>query len=211
VERKAIELAIDLITELNKRKNELIGQKLWNGKVMNDKSNIVFLFAGFVEPASKKYWSQLKAKMEKSGIQYKHIANRVEHERGKKNGKKIYSLWDSYVYADLVTFPSIVEGWGNQFIEAVFAKKPVAIFEYPVFNADIKPEGYKVISLGSIFKKNRQGLAAISQTRLKKAAHETIEQLTDKNLIKDLNKNWKIGKKYHGEKAMVELLKKTLS
>lgn len=210
VERKAIELAIDLITELNKRKKELIGKKLWNGKVIDARSEIIFLFAGFIEPASKEYWSRLKTKMKKANIKFKLIANNIEHEREKKKGKKTFSLWDTYVYADLVTFPSIVEGWGNQFIEAVFAKKPTVVFEYPVFKADIKPEGYNIISLGSTFKKSQQGLVTISQERIKKAASETIQQLTDKNLIKILDKNWQIGKKYHGEKTMEKKLRETL-
>ncbi len=44
-------------------------------------------------------------------------------------------------------------GFGNAFVEAVFAKKPIAVFEYPVFKADIKKEGYKTISFGD---KSRQ-------------------------------------------------------
>jgi glycosyltransferase involved in cell wall biosynthesis len=122
VERKAIELAIDLITELNKRKKELIGKKLWNGKIMDIKSNIIFCFGQFTEPASLGYKNKLIAKMKKQGIKYRFMNRQVEHKRGRKQDKKIYSLWDAYVYADLISYPSIVEGWGNQFIEAIFAK-----------------------------------------------------------------------------------------
>lgn len=32
-----------------------------------------------------------------------------------------------------MTYPSLREGWGNQFIEAVFAKLPVVLLEYPVW------------------------------------------------------------------------------
>jgi len=57
-----------------------------------------------------------------------------------KGGKGLYLLsLDTYVFADIISYPSIFEGWGNQFIEAVFAKKPVIVFEYPVFKSDIKP------------------------------------------------------------------------
>ena len=167
VERKAIELAIDLIVEIDKRKNELIGKKLWNGKILDERSEIVFVLAGFIEPASKIYFNKLKQKLKQNRIKFKHISHRIGHKQGKKNGKKIYSLWDAYVFADMVTFPSIVEGWGNQFIEAVFAKRPIVIFEYPVFKTDIKSENYNVISLGSKFNKQKDGLVKINKNRIK--------------------------------------------
>lgn len=210
VERKAIELAIDLITELNKRKKELIGKKIWNGKTMDAKSNIVLAFGQFVEPASVEYKKKLIAKMKKQGVKYRFMSHRVEHERGRRQGKKIYSLWDAYAYADLISYPSIVEGWGNQFIEAAFAKKPVFVFEYPVFKADIKTEGYKYISLGSNFK--RVGWQAkISKNKLRQATDDTIATLLDSKTKQLVNKNWQIGKKYHGEKTMIDILKKTIN
>jgi len=77
------------------------------------------------------------------------------------------------------------------------------------FKADIKPEGYKYISLGSKFK--RVGWQArISKTKLEKTATDTIRTLLDPDTKNDLDKNFRIGKKYHGEKAMNELLKRQL-
>ncbi|MFH0881191.1 MAG: glycosyltransferase family 4 protein, partial [Lentisphaerota bacterium] len=35
-------------------------------------------------------------------------------------GRKIYTLWDLYRHADLVTYPSLYEGFGNAFLEAIY-------------------------------------------------------------------------------------------
>jgi len=210
VERKAIELIIDLIKELNKQKKELIGKKLYNGKILDKNSKIILILAQFAEKASFKYFNKLKAKMKKDKVEFKFIGNQIKHHRTKRKGEKVYSLWDTYVHADLISYPSIVEGWGNQFIEAVFAKKPIVVFEYPVFKADIKPEGYKIISLGSTFKKNKQGFVTIPKTKITKTTNDLIKTLTNKNTLKFLNKNWQIGKKYHGEAALKKLLIKMM-
>ncbi len=48
-------------------------------------------------------------------------------------------LWDTYRCADLVTYPSLIEGFGNALLEALYFRKPVVINRYPVYEADIRP------------------------------------------------------------------------
>jgi hypothetical protein len=70
----------------------------------------------------------------------------VGDKRGKTpEGRKIYTLADVYPYADLVTYPSSIEGFGNAFLEAVYYKKPIVVNNYSIFEADIKPKGFKVV------------------------------------------------------------------
>lgn len=59
-------------------------------------------------------------------------------------GKKIYTLWDLYPHAALVTYPSLYEGFGNAFLEAVYFKVPVLINRYAIFTRDIEPKGFRV-------------------------------------------------------------------
>jgi len=210
VERKAIELTVDLITELNKRKKELIGKKLYNGKVLDDKSDIVLAFGQFAERASYGYARKLIQKMKKQGVKFRFLNRRIEHERRDKKDRKVYSLWDAYVFADLISYPSTWEGFGNQFLEAVFAKKPIVLFEYPVFEADIKKRGYRYVSLGSSFKSDHQKLAYIEKERLKNATEKTIETMLDPRTEQIVDKNYSIAKKYNGEKVLVKLLGKCL-
>jgi hypothetical protein len=60
-------------------------------------------------------------------------------------GRKIYTLADVYPQADLVTYPSSIEGFGNAFLEAIYYKRPLVVNNYSIYEADIKPKGFKVI------------------------------------------------------------------
>ena len=60
-------------------------------------------------------------------------------------GRKIYTLGDVYPQADLVTYPSAVEGFGNAFLEAIYYKRPLVVNNYSIYETDIKPKGFKVI------------------------------------------------------------------
>jgi mannosylglucosylglycerate synthase len=60
-------------------------------------------------------------------------------------GKKIYSLRDAYQHADLVTYPSTIEGFGNAFLEAIYYKAPLMMNNYEIFKLDILPKGFKII------------------------------------------------------------------
>lgn len=156
------------------------------------------------------YLLKIKAKAFDDKIHIKFISNVIKANRAYRQRIKIYSLWDIYVHADIVTFPSIWEGWGNQFIEAIFAKKPIVVFEYPVFKEDIKREGYNIISLGDELETLENGLHKAPQENIQKAVQKSIRWLIDKNLNKKLEENFAIGKKYHGYKILEDFLVKKL-
>lgn len=60
------------------------------------------------------------------------------------DGKKVYTLWDLYPHAALVTYPSLYEGFGNAFLEAVYFKVPILINRYSIFARDIEPKGFRM-------------------------------------------------------------------
>jgi glycosyltransferase involved in cell wall biosynthesis len=67
-------------------------------------------------------------------------------ERGcSDDGKKCYSLWDCYLAADFVTYPSTYEGFGNAFLEAIWFKKPILVNRYSIFQQDIEPVDFDVV------------------------------------------------------------------
>jgi glycosyltransferase involved in cell wall biosynthesis len=81
------------------------------------------------------------------GVDLKMISDRIGLERGAdENGKKIYTLWDAYLNADLVMYPSLYEGYGNAFVEAVYCKKPIVVNRYSIYVADIETKGFDVIA-----------------------------------------------------------------
>ena len=54
------------------------------------------------------------------------------------------SLWDVYPHADFITYPSLYEGFGNAFLEAIYFRKPLLINRYATFVRDIEPLGFEL-------------------------------------------------------------------
>ncbi|HCM26107.1 MAG TPA: glycosyl transferase family 1 [Treponema sp.] len=72
----------------------------------------------------------------------------IGSERGMTaDGRKRYSLWDCYLNADFVTYPSTYEGFGNAFLEALWFKKPILVNRYSIFQQDIEPIGFEVVQM----------------------------------------------------------------
>ena len=188
LDRKGIEMAIDTIARVQEpaRRAKLNGVETSVGGTVGPESKIVLLCAGIVENIgiSGSYWDLLKARAERLGVDLRHVGERVRHSRGTDEaGEKVYSLWDSYVQADFVTYPSYWEGWGNQFVEAVFAKLPVLVFEYPVWVSDLREHGFQVVSLGdSLEGRGADGLVHVHANTYERCADEVIGILRDPDL-----------------------------
>lgn len=58
-----------------------------------------------------------------------------------------FSLWTVYAAADMVTFCSLYEGFGNGLLEAIFFKKPIILNRYETFISDIEPLGFEFITM----------------------------------------------------------------
>ncbi|NTU47230.1 glycosyltransferase family 4 protein [Candidatus Roizmanbacteria bacterium] len=196
--RKGIEIGIDFLYEFQKTKHLLMGKRKYNGADITEKSRIVLLLPGEYGEQEKSYVSLLKKHAEELNIDIQFVGDLVGSDKEKEEGSKKYSLWDAYVISDIVLYPSIWEGWGNQFIEAVFAKKPILVFEYAVFQSDIAPVGFQVVSLGKTYTVGENRLANVPQTDLIQAVHETQALLTDQEEYSKVTElNFEIGKKTH--------------
>ena len=76
------------------------------------------------------------------------VSDIINEQRGlTSDGRKIYTLEDIYPYADLVTYPSTFEGFGNAFLEAIYFRKPIVVNAYSIYTKDIKPKGFSVIEI----------------------------------------------------------------
>jgi glycosyltransferase involved in cell wall biosynthesis len=58
-----------------------------------------------------------------------------------------HELADGYIAADVITYPSFYEGFGNALIESVFFRKLIVVNRYSVYEADIRPLGFRFIEL----------------------------------------------------------------
>jgi glycosyltransferase involved in cell wall biosynthesis len=127
IQRKGIEHAIELVEELNDSRYKLIisheaGDEGWE------------------------YAEWLKEDAGQRGVDLRlvniHMSDPMNPD---VNQKETYSLWDVYPHADFITYPSLYEGFGNAFLEAVYFKKPLLINRYATFVQDIEPKGFDVI------------------------------------------------------------------
>lgn len=83
------------------------------------------------------------------GVQVIFAADRfAQSRRLLPEGQKVYSLRDGYHNADLVTYPSQVEGFGNAFLETIYYRRPLIVSQYEILRADIRPKGFEFIEFG---------------------------------------------------------------
>jgi len=157
VKRKGIEHAIELVNRLGMKAKLVISHA--SGDEGYDYQNRV-----------KEYSKML-------GVNTVFVSEIINERRGKtKDGKKIYTLADIYPHADLVTYPSNFEGFGNAFLEAIYFRKPIVVNTYSIYAMDIKPKGFSVVELdGYVTEK------AVEQTRRVLNNPELCERMVKKN------------------------------
>ena len=111
------------------------------------------------------------------GVEILHIDQMIGTERGANSeGKKIHTIADVYQCADLVTYPSGYEGFGNAFLEAVYYRKPIVVNRYSTYIRDIEPKDFDVILMD-----NFVGINTIEQIREVLSDKSRREAMVDKN------------------------------
>ena len=182
-------------------------------KEFTSDSRVIVLFPNFVEPEAEGYFQALKAYQQNLRVNAVWASEHFLPERRQIDGKKIYSFWDSYVIADLVTYTSIQEGFGNQLLEAIYFQKLPVILEYPVFEKDLQHEGYAYVSLGKSRDLTRQeGLRLTRIDNIRPAVEQTIELLRQPRKRAELvMKNFKIARTHHDVKVLQQDLERCLA
>ena len=176
------------------------------GKI--SKQQVVVLLPNFVEVDAKDYFRQLKSLSKKLRVTTIFAS---KYFSGNRKTKPLFSFWDAYAAADIVAYTSIWEGFGNQFLEAVYFKKPLVVFEYPVFKRDIKPEGYRYIPLGDKYRV-RGGFKFVPEKKLKGAAEITMKWLANPSKTdKIAERNFKIASRFHSFDKLRENLRDILN
>lgn len=91
------------------------------------------------------YLNMLFELASESGVDLRVIADRIgDLRKTTSTGEKIFTLWDLYPHVAFVTYPSLYEGFGNAFLEAVYFRLPILINRYSIFARDIEPKGFRV-------------------------------------------------------------------
>jgi glycosyltransferase involved in cell wall biosynthesis len=128
VPRKGIELAIDLVGRLG------------------DPDSVLLI----TSPAGDEgldYLIHIERVAERAGVKLRYAADRFEPDLEGKPIGPAHTLHEAYLAADVITYPSLYEGYGNALLEAVFYGKPVLVNRYPVYVSDIAPMGFKFIEI----------------------------------------------------------------
>jgi glycosyltransferase involved in cell wall biosynthesis len=147
VQRKGIEFAIELVKELKNDRNKLV--------ISHEAGDEGFEYAEWLKEYACEHGVDLR-------LVSIHIAD-PWNGNGRKRGK--YSLWDVYPYADFITYPSLYEGFGNAFLEAIYFKKPMLINRYANFVRDIEPLGFDLAVMdGFLSKKTVQNVINIIES-----------------------------------------------
>jgi mannosylglucosylglycerate synthase len=132
VPRKGIELAIELVARL-------------------DRPDAVLLITSPAGDEGFEYLVKLEQLAERLGVDLRYGAQRFRPNHNDSLNDDVpepaHSLVDAYLAADLLTYPSYYEGFGNALVEAVFFGKPLVVNRYPVYEADIRPLGLRFVEL----------------------------------------------------------------
>ena len=180
VPRKGIEHSIKLLGKLNNPKCKLIISHNAGDEGFGYQNNLIQL-----------------AKEE--GVDMRIIANRVSEIRQyDKNGNKMYTLWDIYHHADLVTYPSLYEGFGNALLEAFYFKKPILANRYSIFIEDIEPKGFKTITMNGYISRE-----TVTQ----------VQAVLSNEVLRDemVGHNYKLAKQYYSYSVLERTLQAAFS
>lgn len=129
VPRKGIEHSIKLVGRLNDPRYKLV--------ISHDAGD-----EGF------EYMGRLMDMARDEGVDMRFVSTRIgEVRQFDAQGNKVYTLWDIYPHADLVTYPSLYEGFGNALLEAIYFRIPVVINRYSIFIQDIEPKGFHLLDM----------------------------------------------------------------
>ncbi len=129
VSRKGIETSVELVKRLNP-----------------DKASLVITHKSGDE--GHEYLMRIQEFVDFIGVDLRVVSDHIGITRGRdEQGRKVYTLADAYLNADLVAYPSLYEGYGNAFVETIYYRRPIVINRYPIFVADIEPKGFDVISI----------------------------------------------------------------
>jgi glycosyltransferase involved in cell wall biosynthesis len=128
VPRKGIEFAIDLVGRLGD-------------------PDSVLLITSPAGDEGLEYLVELELLAGRAGVKLRYAADRFAPDHEGIPIGPAHTLGDAYTAADLITYPSLYEGFGNALIEAIFHGKPLVVNRYPVYVADIAPLGLDLIEI----------------------------------------------------------------
>ena len=166
VQRKGIEHALEMVSRLDRKAAFVISHA--SGDEGFEYEKRVKDYAGLL------------------GVRAIFVDEIILDQRGTTaDGRKIYTLQDIYPYADFVTYPSLIEGFGNAFLETLWFRKPILVNNYSIYSTDIKPKGFEVVEIDDFITDK-----TIEEVQFLLDNPKEVERITEKN--------YQLALKYYG-------------
>jgi glycosyltransferase involved in cell wall biosynthesis len=128
VQRKGIEHALELVRRLDRPATLVI-----SGSTIDEGPD---------------YGRHIDALAQLLGVEVVWAADRIATVPGARpDGGPVHSLDALFAAADLVTYPSLIEGFGRGLLAALSRRRMVVLNRYPVYDLDIRPRGFKVVEM----------------------------------------------------------------
>jgi mannosylglucosylglycerate synthase len=132
VPRKGIEFSIELVSQLKNPKCKLV--------VSHESGD-----------EGLEYLNSIRELAEQKTVDLRFVHTSIGQRRGVNgDGRKLYTLEDIYSQCDLITYPSLYEGFGNALLEAFYFRRPVLVNRYLIYIQDIEPKGFRSVTMDGI-------------------------------------------------------------
>lgn len=140
------------------------------------------------------YYQRIQEYAANMGVKIVTIDHLIAPQRGvNSRGEKLYTIADVYNCADLVTYPSGYEGFGNAFLEAIYYRKPIVVNRYSIYIADIEPKGFDAIVMDGF-------VSSSAIRRIREVLHDK------QKLQKMVETNYRLAQKYFSYEVLEEKL-----
>jgi glycosyltransferase involved in cell wall biosynthesis len=160
VARKGIEHAVELVRRLNRPNAKLV-----ISHESGDEGN--------------EYQQRVREYAELMGVPLLFVDPWIAEGRGTSpDGRPLFTLGDVFSQADLVTYPSEYEGFGNAFLEAVYQKKPIVCNRYLIYRTDIEPCGFHSVVFDGYLTN-----ATVEEVNRLLDSPEAIQQMVEQNYV----------------------------
>lgn len=191
IARKGIELAIELVRRLREPQHRarLLGKEP------------VLVISHHAGDEGLAYLEKLRALAGQAGVPLIYAAEHFAAQPGQVDGRKVYALWDAYVHADFVTYPSLLEGFGNALLETLHFRLPALVNRYAVYAADIAPHGFDLVEIDA--QDDPANLAAIDDDTVEAVITAIVDPVRRRRMVEW---NYELARRHYSLEAVTPLL-----
>ena len=188
IERKGIELSIELVRRMRlpQYAERLMGKEP------------VLVVTHHAGDEGLGYLQRLQEQARQDDVPFLYAAEQFAPEASwQEDGSKIYSLWDAYVHADFVTYPSFVEGFGNALVETLYFRLPALVNRYAVYAADLAPKGFDLVEIDG----------QLTDVTVEQCIAAMMDPVRRRRMVEF---NYEVARRHYSFEAVTELLSRLL-